>query len=76
MDDFLPSIFSVLSVRDLCYLDRRRPIMVLNFSFMSYNLSSVYFLFWEISLFSKLSIEFNFCSFVKFFFSEKFSFVF
>lgn len=67
MHDFLPSIFSVLAFSDSCYLDSRLPITVFKFSFLSYFSLSFYLLFWAISLtlFSNLSIEFNFCSFIK-----------
>ena len=54
----------------------RLPIAVFKFSFISYFSLSFSFLFWVIfiTLFSKLSTEFNFCSFIKTIFLKKFLF--
>ena len=74
MDGALPSIFSVLSVRDPCYLNSGLPVTV--FKCLLFPISA-FFLFWEIFLilFSNLSIEFHFCSFIKNeFFKDLFSF--
>lgn len=67
MDDFLPSLSSVLAFRDPCYLDRRLPPTVFTFSFLFSISLSFYFLFWQISLtlFCDLFIEFYFRSFIK-----------
>ena len=54
----------------------RLPIAVFKFSFISYFSLSFSFLFWVIflTLFSKLSMEFNFCSFIKTIFKKIFLF--